>query len=356
MLKVFFREQNSKNWEEVPATVLNFTPLALESRTVGGFSAKDLVRVEGFDANGIPAFSKSDFSVFWEFIESLWESTSGGGSGAGNIGTVKEVKVIPPLLVTECAKLGKGYKLISNNQWQTIARNIEQVAENWSDGIVGSGALNRGHTDGDPNEALEASSADNDACFGTGQTCTAATWDSQKRTHRLSNGEVIWDLSGNVREWIYDDLADLNLELPIDTVWNEHNTLSATNRKILGPSEPTWTSAQGVGQVYGGSGGAVDRSGYWDYGDHAGVFLVNLDHEATYASPTFGFRCVYVPRDISQNKKGPVWGPFFVFAFPTLVSFRVRAWRSFAAAYCSYLRRSGRSWRRASTSRPGIRG
>ena len=39
---------------------------------------------------------------------------------------------------TECQKMGVGVDLISNNQWQTLARNIENVADNWASGSIGS--------------------------------------------------------------------------------------------------------------------------------------------------------------------------------------------------------------------------
>ena len=48
--------------------------------------------------------------------------------------------------ITACASLGAGYHLITNNEWMTVARNIEQQGGNWSTGIVGSGGLYRGIT------------------------------------------------------------------------------------------------------------------------------------------------------------------------------------------------------------------
>lgn len=127
----------------------------------------------------------------------------------------------------------------------------------------------------------------------TGQTCSGSTWHFQKRTHNLSNGEVIWDFAGNLWEWIYDDYSTLGVSPAISTGWQEYNTMSETNRKLFGPSNGTWTSAQGIGQIYGGTAGPVLRGGYWTFGTHAGVFAAYLYNGVTF--PTLGFRCVWSP-------------------------------------------------------------
>ena len=74
----------------------------------------------------------------------------------------------------KCQDIATGYDLITNDEWQSIARNIELVGSNWDTGTVGSsggdfGGLNRGHSDGIPTNALEANSDDNNACHATGQ-------------------------------------------------------------------------------------------------------------------------------------------------------------------------------------------
>ena len=76
-------------------------------------------------------------------------------------------------------------QLLTNNHWQTIARNIESVKENWANNTIGDAdGLNRGHSDGTPNSALAAGD-DNDPCVGTSNDCSA--WTDQKRTHTISN-------------------------------------------------------------------------------------------------------------------------------------------------------------------------
>ncbi len=113
-----------------------------------------------------------------------------------------------------CSDLGTNYSLISNAQWQAIARNIETAQNppgnylNWSNGsIAEANVINRGHSDNAPPSPLVAST-DDDPCSGTEQTnCADNTHAdfSQKRTHTLSNGEIIWDFAGNVWESVKDD-------------------------------------------------------------------------------------------------------------------------------------------------------
>ena len=101
---------------------------------------------------------------------------------------------------------GSGYDLISNAQWQTIARNLEGVGWNWSSGTVGnSSGMSRGHSDHSPSNSLAASTDDNDSCTGTGQTCDLSTWSDQRRVHRLSNGSYLWDIAGNAWESVRDN-------------------------------------------------------------------------------------------------------------------------------------------------------
>jgi hypothetical protein len=104
-----------------------------------------------------------------------------------------------------------GASLINNNEWMTIARNIEAQLSNWTTGTaastaIGIGGLYRGHSDNNPVTALEAGT-DTDGYIGTGNS----GFSIERRTHTLSNGEVIWDLGGNVYEWI-----DTTLKLGTD--------------------------------------------------------------------------------------------------------------------------------------------
>jgi hypothetical protein len=199
----------------------------------------------------------------------------------------------------ECANWGAGYDLISNAQWQAIARNIESVATNWHTPSGQHPRLNQGHSDGMPSSILAASSDDNDACFETGQTCSSTVWNSQRRTHVLSNGEVIWDIAGNASEWTKDNSPDLNVQ-----GYTSQLTASDFDKIKWGPSGDYYTTMpnspySGLGfsalRFTAAGSRAVVRGGTFADGDKAGVFASDINHFETGTDPYRGFRCVWTP-------------------------------------------------------------
>ncbi len=104
-----------------------------------------------------------------------------------------------------CRAMGEGYDLITNDEWQVLARNIEFVRWNWSGRTIGSaGGINRGIFSFN-SQPLEASDDDNEACFKvpnlTG-SCDANTWHPNRRTHILPNAQIIWDVAGNSASFV----------------------------------------------------------------------------------------------------------------------------------------------------------
>ncbi|NBW80127.1 hypothetical protein EBR21_00080 [bacterium] len=176
-----------------------------------------------------------------------------------------------PSAFKACNDAGPGYRLISNTQWQTIARNAEKVAENWSGAAVGSGMMARGHLDGTPAMILENSTDDN-PFFGTGNNVNQAPgsgWE-QMRTRLLSNGETVWDMGGNVSQWVSDNSTSLGLSPSISSVKQFSDRIpfpmtgpsAFLNRLILGPLGD-FDNSHGLGVVYSMASDGILRGGHY---------------------------------------------------------------------------------------------
>ena len=213
--------------------------------------------------------------------------------------------------LSSCNSLDDGtydYHLITNNEWQSIARNVENVDSNWTAGEVGSGCLYRGNC------------GTNDAC-GYASTSTIAervTDTDPKAKLILSNGEEIWDLAGNLSEWVdYDSdgntdsisytgpgaMSDheLNSTEAVGTFsgfYNGGDSLDLTSLAFQ-PSNKNYTSTEGMGKIYILAGSqtamALVRGGYNNDDEKAGVFSASLYIDSTLSDTATGFRCATSP-------------------------------------------------------------
>ena len=255
----------------------------------------------------------------------------GSGSAISSLGGRPWVGISRDNAISECSGVSIDRfttDLINNDQWQSLARNIEFVSSNWDRGVVGSsGGLSRGHSDGYPSAPLPAHSNDNESCYRTGQDCSLGAWSSQRRTHELFNGEVIWDIAGNAWEWVKDDNSlsygeDSYLSRVTRLTHDSLNALSEGTKvprsvKIqFGPRGAYTVQKSGnfAGLGYGYLGieaielaeddetvdlnryvGIVRGGGLSD-GVKAGVFAVDLGVDINEISEGVnGFRCVAVP-------------------------------------------------------------
>jgi len=247
---------------------------------------------------GNPVYDTSDFCVM-KYEASDIMGTANSGISTPWTGVTQNAADLG------CTNLGPNYALISNSQWMTIGESIRNNGANWDNGIVGSGTLNIGHSDNAPAAPLAPNSDDNLACDGTGQTCNLSSWNQQKRTHQLSNGEIIWDFGGNVWEWT-SDMFDNTDKLAFANTYLEYNSTNITSGvssalplgDLISTGAIGLSTAHGIGSYYPGLtgvGGSIVRGGRFSGGTYGGIFAAFTAVDSTYSSSDLGFRCVYVP-------------------------------------------------------------
>lgn len=193
-----------------------------------------------------------------------------------------------------------GCHLISEPEWMTLAGNVLGVASNWSTGVVGSGYIYSGHNDNVPANSLAASATDSDGYNGTGNASG-----NQRRTLTLSNGEVVWDLAGNVLEWTSGTIASGQQPGFVGEgtfslkEWNNPslimNGLPPTSRPSgISGAVAGYSSAQGIGALYSNYGAAATygyfRGGGWSNGVNAGVLYLDLNGLPNGQGAPLGFR------------------------------------------------------------------
>ena len=217
------------------------------------------------------------------FCVDKYEAKQSGSAAVSVAAGTPWVSITQYAARTACEASGK--HLITEREWLQIAKNVEQVGWNWSGGAAGSGQMSDGHSDNSPANSL-AASTDDDPCSGTGQTCNITTWNSQRRTYQLSNGEYVWDFGGNVWDWVdgftYESYPYANNW----SAWVACNTPDGICGNTLATND----------QRYGGNTTALRalrRGGSLDNGASAGAFTMHLYNVPSNTNSYWGFRCAW---------------------------------------------------------------
>ncbi|MDP2664082.1 MAG: LamG-like jellyroll fold domain-containing protein, partial [bacterium] len=146
----------------------------------------------GDTAAACSALADSGLGLDWRDVAQASSSVVSTADGA------PIVHITHPQAVSACPS---GTHLITNDEWMTIARNAASMASNWADNAIGStvvssGGLKRGNVGIIDSVSYNGT----DPEYGTGRDAKA------KLT--LSNGQEIWDISGNVWEHVRRDEND----------------------------------------------------------------------------------------------------------------------------------------------------
>jgi len=221
------------------------------------------------------------------------------GDGGGTASSVNAINAS----AAACA----GCHLITEAEWMTIAQNVLKVPSNWNTGLVGSGFIYSGHggTTLAPDSPLAASTNDNDGYFG--ETMNPIDI-KRRRTLTTNNGEVIWDMAGNVAEWTSGTVSSGKPGVPNENGYNnpyQWNNPAVTIGVLSPDPRPsstgiaganTWNYQTGVGMLVGITEDtmtrALVRGGAWSwYNFHAGNGILTLDtNHSSYPFNNIGFR------------------------------------------------------------------
>ncbi|MEF2175462.1 MAG: SUMF1/EgtB/PvdO family nonheme iron enzyme [Candidatus Absconditabacteria bacterium] len=205
------------------------------------------------------------------------------------IATINQLQAI-----NACRSVGSNYHLITNIEWMTASRNIEQNGNNWTTGIKGSGGLFRGISD-ESNFGCPGRPDGQRAVSSTNSSCT-------RRIHTISNNNQIRDMSGNV--WEHVDRGN-NPHTLIVNVGNG-NMCGTTNYWYIngdpstscainnGPLNNKGGLDKGMGYLRKSDG--IDkifyRGGSSSAGSISGIYSNLMFRTSTSSDHHVGFRCV----------------------------------------------------------------
>ncbi len=141
-------------------------------------------------------------------------------------------EITQPQAIAECEAMWEWYHLITNNEWMTIARNIEQQWQNWSSWNVWEWYIFNGISE-ESTMWCDWNSASNLPIASQWWTVTWHDICDLKNKLILSNWQEIWDFSWNVWEHV-------NGANTLD--WTNYNTMNANVCWINWAADWDWYS------------------------------------------------------------------------------------------------------------------
>ena len=204
--------------------------------------------------------------------------------------------------IYECKKIW--WHLITNNEWMTIARWIEDVSSNWSSWKVWIWNLYN-WVSGNIILGCDAEWWNADSrTYATTTWAWTDEWCNTKRSHILYNWQIIWDLSWNVYEHV-------NKANTVDWIWfDDWQTTSSWSSPVdhfdldwiydildmdkYGSKYHLWT-ANWMWNIYNWEwelNNIFLRGGAARNQVDAGIFTLDLFRREYGDDPVVGFRCV----------------------------------------------------------------
>ena len=221
------------------------------------------------------------------FCVMKYEAKNVGGVATSQAALTPWVSISQTSAITTAAAACTSCHLITEAEWLTIAQNVLSVSSNWNGGVVGTSYIPRGNSD---------SSAATDG--------TTDLTGINKRTLTLTNGQVIWDLAGNVWEWtagtsttgqpgVAGNAYASWIEWPnVTTPGTLSPNVFPSGTGISGAS--SWNSSNGIGQLISNpaetSLRGFFRGGSWTDGSSAGVLTLYLYNSPSNTYSALGFR------------------------------------------------------------------